>query len=192
MNKDIFNFIYKTNFWSDRSGPGSDPKNAKPWIETVNLFLENKSIESVLDLCCGDWRIGKELNLDNKNYTGVDVSSMIVKEIFVNSKNNIKFITDDIETMTFPKVNLIIIKDVLQHLPNSSVQIIMSKIIDSCNYALICNDIGENENIDILAGEHRNLDLSKDPFDYKVRLLTVFDSGYHKKSIVLYQKNDHE
>lgn len=192
MNKDIFNFIYKTNFWSDRSGPGSDPKNAKPWIETVNLFLENKGIESVLDLGCGDWRIGKELNLDNKNYVGVDVSSIIIKEIDYNSKPNISFVSDDIETMIFPKVDLVIIKDVLQHLPNSSVKIIMSKIISSCNYALICNDIGENENIDILSGEHRNLDLSKSPFDYDLKLLTVFDSGYHKKSITLYEKNNNE
>ena len=192
MNKDIFDSIYITDFWSEKSGPGSDPKKAKPWIDTVNSFLKSNNVSTVLDLGCGDWRLGKELNLENIFYTGVDVSSVIIEEVKHNSKKNIKFISDDIETMNFPKVDLIIIKDVLQHLPNNSVKLIMSKIMKSCNYALICNDIGENENIDILAGEHRNLNLLNYPFDYKLETLKTFVSGHSNKSITLYRSNQNE
>jgi len=190
INKNIFNNIYKTDFWSGKSGPGSDPNNAKVWIDTVNLFIEKQDIYSILDLGCGDWRLGKILNITNKKYIGVDVSTIIIEEIKHNAKENIVFIADDMETMIFPKVDLIIIKDVLQHLSNNSVKLIMSKIMNSCNYALICNDIGENENIDILPGEHRNLDLSKAPFNYELETLTIFNAGYHKKSIVVYRNNN--
>jgi SAM-dependent methyltransferase len=186
MNKDIFNFIYTTDFWNGKSGPGSDPENAKEWIDTVNLFLLNKDIKTVLDIGCGDWRIGKKLNLDGKRYTGLDVSSVIIDEISINSKENINFICGDIESMDFENFDLILIKDVLQHLPNKSIINIMDKIMKKSKYLLICNDF-ENSNIDIIPGSYRKLDLSQDPFNYSLETICVFRSGYHEKDIKLYR-----
>jgi SAM-dependent methyltransferase len=189
MNKDIFNFIYSTDFWGGKSGPGSKPENAKEWIDTVNSFLLNKDIKTILDIGCGDWRIGKKINLEGKDYTGIDVSSVIIDEVSINSKDNIKFICDDIETMDFPDFDLILIKDVLQHLPNKSVISIMNKIITKSKYALICNDFEYNDNTDIFTGSYRKLDLCKDPFNYNLETTCIFKSGYHDKDIKVYRSS---
>lgn len=187
MNKDIFNFIYLTNFWTQKSGPGSDPKNAQQWIETVNSFLSREDITTVLDIGCGDFRIGKALNLDGKVYTGVDVSSVIIEEVVQYSASNIKFVCDDVETMDFPETDLILIKDVLMHLPYKSINAIMDKTMKKAKYALICNDFKEEEaNIDISAGQWRNLDLLKNPFNYELKTVCIFRSENHNKIISLY------
>lgn len=188
MNKDIFNQIYEKSLWNYKSGRGSDPIVAAPWINTVNQLLLKKDINSILDLGCGDWRIGKSLNIENKYYLGVDVSSIIIDEISQYSSNNIKFVCDDIETMDFPEVDLIIIKDVLQHLPNNAIIKIVDKIIKSCKYALLCNDFTENYNTDIVAGEHRPINLNLDPFNYGFEKITTFQCFSDIKMINLYRK----
>jgi hypothetical protein len=67
--------------------------------------------------------------------------------------------------------DLIIIKDVLQHLPNDSIVKILNKIEKCCRIALICDDLGES-NIDIVPGGYRRLNLSAAPFNrnYEVTL----------------------
>lgn len=191
MNREVFNTIYEKNLWGDRSGPGSKPENAEMWINLVNLFLDRKDIKTVLDLGCGDWQLGQKLNLKNKEYLGVEVSSVILEETSKYSSDNIKFINDDIETMVFSNVDLILVKEVLQHLPNKSVINIMNKVMKNCRYAIICNDFDatQKENLDINPGEWRPLNLLGEPFNYKMDRFYVFIPPHHPKLIEIY-KND--
>jgi len=183
-NLEIFNNIYLESSWGYKSGPGSDPDFAKPWIEVVNSFLAKDDIVKIIDVGCGDWRIGKHLNLEGKDYTGVEVSSVMFKETALNSSTNIRFIQADFETLDIPNVDIIIIKDVLQHLPNNSVYNIVNKIMEKSRYALFCDDIAVKNNNSILPGEHRYLDLSKDPFNFNFKRIESFG----QKAVFLYVK----
>lgn len=193
-NKDIFNKIYARSSWGYKSGRGSEPLNAVTWTNAVNKFIGLDDVNSVLDLGCGDWRLGKTYNLADKKYLGVDVSSLIIEEISVNSNKNISFISEDIVSMDFEYHDLILIKDVLQHLCIDDIKTVMDKIMANCKYALICNDFSDNSNKDISNGEWRELDLNKHPFLYD---LNEFDSWniytesqtFHKM-IYLYQNKD--
>jgi SAM-dependent methyltransferase len=152
--------------WGYKSGGGSDPEFAQVWIDHVNALLAKEDIKTVIDVGCGDWRIGRHLNLQGKDYTGIEVSSVIFKEIKLNATENIKFINADFETLDIPEVDLILIKDVLQHLPNASVLNIVKKITNKSRYALFCDDVKEYNNNDIRPGQHRFLDLSAAPFNF--------------------------
>lgn len=208
-NKDIFNSIYENSIWHDplvevvvkaSSGPGSNPKHAKEWTGLVNSFIKNNNIRSILDIGCGDWQLGKQLNLDNINYIGTDVSSFIIKQIKPYETNNIKFIEADAISMDFPKVDLIILKDVLQHLPIDSIKTIVDKVINSgSKYALISNLFSTKKwylpfskddevNIDIEPGDCTALDLKTDPFNYMlVPFVDMYINGF-KQRVYLYDK----
>lgn len=181
-----FDNIYLTDSWNGKSGPGSDPEFAKVWIYHVNNLLNKEDIHTVIDVGCGDWRLGKHLNLAGKDYTGIEVSSVILEETKLNATDHIKFVHADFETLDIPGVDLILIKDVLQHLPNKSITNIVNKIIDKARYALFCDDIDDsNNNRDIAVGEHRFLDLSSEPFNFN---FTYVDS-FSGKRITLYERD---
>ena len=84
-------------FWDNvylhggNSGTGSYNRLAQFKSDVVNLFLEEKDIDTVIELGCGD---GNQLSMIRYNqYTGVDVSPTVVKmnnERF-SGRTNIKF-----------------------------------------------------------------------------------------------------
>lgn len=187
---DVFNEIYKTSNWGYKSGPGSYPENAVVWTNIVNSFLKKEDVVTVLDIGCGDWRLGKTYMLENKQYTGMDVSSVIINEIQSNSKENIKFVYGDASVTDLQKNDLVLIKDVLQHLPNSDVISILNKVIGNCKYALICNDFYLDDNVDIVAGGWRPLDFSKDPFNYNFKRIGSWQVNGFYKVIYLYSSYD--
>lgn len=191
-HSEIFNNIYKKSLWGYKSGNGSEPENSIPWIKVVNNFLNQSDINSILDFGCGDWRLGQKYKIGNKKYLGVDVSSVIIEEIQKYSKINISFVQGDATTMDIKYYDLILIKDVLQHLSNSSVNTILNKIMFSCKYALICNDFTEI-NKDITPGSYRGINLKNEPFKYnfeEIESWTLFEKKYKlKKMIYLYKNN---
>lgn len=186
MNKDIFDQIYLNSTWGYKSGPGSDPDSSETWIDSVNNFIAKDDVSSVLDLGCGDWRLGSKYNLQGKDYIGVDVSSIIINEIKANESDNIKFIDADICTMDIPYADLVLIKDVLQHLPNKDIAIILDQVIKKSKYALICNDFSDDYNLDILPGGGRTLNLSESPFNYNFTTVNSWHIGECYKVIYLH------
>ena len=165
-NKEVFDDIYINSTWGYKSGPGSDPFAARTWIDIVNFFIELKDVKSILEVGCGDWRVGSNYKLDGVLYAGIDASSVIIEELQQYETDNIQFINADAETFEFPHVDMILCKDVLQHLPNESVFTIMKKIMSHSRYVLICNDWTDKNGGDIEAGGHRRLNLREEPFNY--------------------------
>jgi len=180
-NKEVFDDIYTKSTWGYKSGPGSDPFSARTWIDIVNFFIKTKEVSSILEIGCGDWRVGNRYNLNGVRYTGIDASSVIIEELQPFATDTIHFINADAETYQFDHVDLILCKDVLQHLPNGSVAIIMRKILEHSRYALICNDWTETNTGDIEAGGHRRLNLMQGQFDYP--LVEVCRYGPENKAI---------
>lgn len=179
-SQEVFNQIYTDSKWGYLSGPGSDPKVAKLWIDIVNQVIQPDNVRSILEVGCGDWRIGANYNLDGKLYIGVDVSSEILKDRV--STDTLRFILGDAVTMELPTADVILIKDVLQHLPTEQVSILIKKLSSLSPIVLICNDY-DAVNQDTHLGGYRGLNLKAEPFNLNLVDLGSFTEGFHLKLI---------
>jgi 2-polyprenyl-3-methyl-5-hydroxy-6-metoxy-1,4-benzoquinol methylase len=189
-NAEVFSKIYKEDLWHGGSGAGSKLENVKEYIDILQKYIDKPEVKTVLDLGCGDWQFSKFLDLSSVSYLGVDVVESVIESNSTSySASNIKFISRDITTYEVPKADLIICKDVLQHLSNKDVVTILVKIITSSKFSLITNDfMPENtENKDINNGDYRSLDLTLSPFYLDV--VTILESeivGWKPKRTVTF------
>jgi SAM-dependent methyltransferase len=148
-NKEIFSTIYKDNLWGKHdssrfySGPGSNEiEVTKSYIKIISeYFNDDLHALKFLDLGCGDFNIGRELYPNTKSYLGVDVVPELIernKKIF-NAKN-LDFLCADIVKDDLPDADCIFLREVLQHLTNSEVTIILDKI-NIYKYVIITESI---------------------------------------------------
>lgn len=196
MYVSVFNRIYLTDFWQGGSGPGSDQANASQYISLLNNILKDPNYQTVVDLGCGDWEIMQHIRLPNSiAYHGYDVSTVILEQISSKySKSNIHFHhTNNLYDFSKNgmKGDLLIVKDVLQHLPNSDVQYFINNILPQYRWALITNAMDGTEwyiepNVDIPLGRVRPLLLQQEPFNLKnVEVLLEYE-GPELKQVLLY------
>lgn len=189
-NKKVFSKIYKEDLWQGGSGDGSKIENVGEYVDVLQKYIDKPEIKTVLDLGCGDWQFSKFLDLSSVLYLGVDiVDSVIDSNIDLYSASNIDFISRDIITYELPQVDLIICKDVLQHLSNRDVISVLIKIIKSSKFALITNDFNpeSTSNIDIENGDYRYLDLTLSPFFLDVVTVLEFKKpGWRPKRTVTF------
>jgi 2-polyprenyl-3-methyl-5-hydroxy-6-metoxy-1,4-benzoquinol methylase len=189
-NKEVFSKIYKEDLWHGGSGAGSKIENVKEYVDILQKYIDKPEVKTVLDLGCGDWQFSKFLDLSSVSYLGVDVvDSVIDSNINLYSASNIDFINRDITTYEVPQVDLIICKDVLQHLCNKDVISVLVKIIKSSKFALITNDFNpeSTSNIDIENGDYRYLDLTLSPFFLDVVTVLEFEKpGWRPKRTVTF------
>lgn len=181
----VFEKIYKDHSWGgqSRSGPGSDAAPNMPYLNClVNLLEFNQDrISSVLDIGCGDWGLSKHVDWSGVSYHGVDIVPEIIESLQQEfSTDSIRFSCYDAIDDALPLADLVIVKDVLQHLSNASVMT-MIHALQPFQYALITNDIQKtgvlsriarfisprrfDVNGEIDNGGARCLDLRDDPFN---------------------------
>ena len=158
---DVFEKIYNDKIWACGtilSGAGSCPIGAADYIN----FLKQYKNRNVLDLGCGDLSIYNK-NIFFNNYIAVDVVD-IPKYVDI---NDVKFIKSDIISFNYHlcEFNLIIIKDVFQHLSNQTIIEIFNVLKKINCEILINNDFSTDCNADCLNGEFRHLDICKSPFN---------------------------
>lgn len=129
----VFTRIYQNNIWGNDgkskfySGSGSDFRYSKSYIQLIREYINEYHIKTIVDLGCGDFRIGKEVikNLDI-NYIGVDVVKSLIdlnNEKF--SKPGISFTKLNITRKSLPDGDLCLIRQVLQHLSNKDIQSVL-------------------------------------------------------------------
>jgi len=182
-----FNKIYSSNRWIFGSGTGSIAINNQKYIRFLQNFLDaHPDITSVLDVGCGDWQIGRKIDWTNRKYIGVDVSDHALTETKKKFEaGHIKFHIMDAANDELPGTDLIIIKDVLEHLSFDTIQRILDKT-HQYKYILIQNDIGilNTANTDIENGGYRKLDVTKNPFRFEAQLVTTY-TEFHLVMLML-------
>ena len=145
--EEVFGDIYKRQIWGDGSelaplsGSGSTRVNALPYIDFVDSFIEKNKIDSVLDFGHGDWQMWDENSFNTVDYLGVDIAknfSVTIQAKLGNSKRRFEYF-DVMENM-LPSADLLLSKDVLQHLPGLTIQTFLTQM-KSFKFAIICNDI---------------------------------------------------
>lgn len=180
INTNRFAEIYAKNEWLYGSGEGSLATHTKGYRRFLQSFLEQKHISSVADMGCGDWQFSQLINWSGIRYQGYDVVPSVIssnQEKF--SKDNISFTLYSGNPAELPTADLLIAKDVLQHLPNQTILDFLP-ILSKYKYALLTNCInpkGETNNIDIEAGGFRYLDLRLTPFNLKARQVYSFEKS---------------
>ena len=164
---EVFNEIYAKKKWGLGSGTGSIPIFNTPIINFINNYINSHpDILTILDVGCGDFKIGSRLTLTDKKYTGIDTSGIIIdfsKRKYTNK--NHRFLHMDAVCDNLPEADLIIIKDVFIHLSFENIQKILNKI-NPYKHVIIQNDIYKKNmmNVDISNGDFRALDMRLSPF----------------------------
>ena len=134
--QEIFNKIYTQNKWGFLSGTGSFSSLSQEYIQFIKNYIQTHSIQSVVDLGSGDFRLSREIFLDNNiHYWGIECVEFLVNILSGIYKNNI-----NIEFKCFdffknkeniPNADLFIIKDVLQHWPNFYIYSFLDYLVSS-------------------------------------------------------------
>jgi hypothetical protein len=148
-SKRAFSQIYETKFWgkgtkeSPLSGPGSNPLLAKPYVQFVSKLIRLESVDSVLDIGHGDWAMWQDYRFQDTSYLGIDVVeglSNLNVQLYGSQKIHFLEVNGDED---LPAAELLICKDVLQHLSISDIHLILSQV-HKFRFVVICNDIHLN------------------------------------------------
>ena len=176
--REPFEKIYQTGSWGTGSGPGSSPANTIEYRAFVSRFIEANSISNVTDLGCGDWQFSKHMDWSGVTYIGFDVVPEIVeRNRAAYGAQNIHFeILTSAEQL--PGGDLLVAKEVLQHLPNAAVSEYLSIIRRKYRFALITNAIEPRAvaNSEIEIGGYRPLRVFDPPFGVSGAIVLTYFS----------------
>lgn len=152
MEENVFTRIYEEGTWGDGSilspfsGSGSAPDNAVPFVKFVEDVINQNSILSIFDFGHGDWSIWRDYKFENLKYFGVDVASgLSQKHQDLFGSEEIKFLEVD-ENYSLPEGELLICKEVLQHLSLNEINRILPQF-SKFNYLILCNAFFDERSI---------------------------------------------
>src|SRR5262245_46215747 len=169
-----FNRNYDEGTWGKdvagkgTSGTGSTLEATREYRVYVEDFMKKHSVKSVVDAGCGDWSFSSAIDWGDASYLGIDIASDVIAAVRNKyEKGRIKFQVGDI-TDELPAADLLISKDVLQHLSNELVHKFIRNNLRKSKYrwVILTNDRG-SENRDIASGGYRAIDLTVPPFEVR-------------------------
>lgn len=133
--RDIFTEIYERGEWGSAegtefySGPGSDPAVARPYAEAVARFVAEHGIGSVIDIGCGDFRVGRMIADGGVRYTGVDiVDGLVARNQASFGAPGVSFATGNVVEDDLPDAGLCLVREVFQHLSNREIQAALGRL----------------------------------------------------------------
>ena len=195
--------VYEKKLWGTNdsqfySGEGShDPNIVLPYIEKISAFLKAfKTPVSICDLGCGDFNIGRQLLTFTKQYHAIDIAEPLIA--FNKSKfkaENLEFQCLDIAKDKLPQSDVIILRQVLQHLSNAEIKQVTNKLTNY-KYVILTEHLPNGDfepNKDIISGQGIRLkkksgvSLLEVPFNLKIKTqqeLLRIDLGEKKGVIV--------
>jgi hypothetical protein len=200
--------VYDLGLWGSNndafySGEGSHKKDiVEPYILAVKAFLNTFSTPQIIcDLGCGDFNIGKQLVSYSEHYIAID----IVPELISYNKSkfqlkNLEFRCLDIAEDDLPEADVIVLRQVLQHLSNDEI-IPLVKKLKRYKYIILTEHLPEGAfipNKNIISGQgirlkkQSGVNLLKAPFNMDIlnhKELSRINLGPKKGVIltVLYQ-----
>jgi SAM-dependent methyltransferase len=169
-----FNRIYAEGTWGKdvagkgTSGTGSTLEITREYRAYVEDFMKKHGVKSVVDAGCGDWSFSSAMDWGDASYLGVDIASDVIAAVRnKHEKGKIKFQVGDI-TDELPAAELLISKDVLQHLSNELVRKFIRNNLRKGKYkwVILTNNRG-SENRDVASGGYRAIDLAAPPFEVR-------------------------
>jgi SAM-dependent methyltransferase len=188
--EEVFNEVYRKKMWTGGSakpsGAGSYGEMAEQYLHYIGRFIDSKAVDSIVDVGCGDFNIGSKLSRYVKRYIALDVSSEIIErnKITYAELSNVEFQQLDACSDQIPLADLVIVRQVLQHLTNAEIEDLLSNVEKSgTKYVIIVEhhydlDKSQVTNIDLQAHgpytrvEHRSgVNIMEPPFSKEAKLV---------------------
>ncbi len=166
--------FYRMNYWRDpesRSGPGSrrDSGSVQATIEALRMAVRMHDVRSIADIPCGDFN-WMPLFLEawpELRYQGFDIVPQLIADNRARYPER-RFEVLDITRSVPPRADLILCKDLLNHLCHADVRAALSNMRRSNARLLLASNNFGHANTDMarlgLRGS-RHLDITQPPFD---------------------------
>ena len=166
---EVFSSIYQRNEWESEesvSGPGSTMQQTAVVRAQLPGLLEELQAKSLLDAPCGDFNWMKELALPLENYIGADIVPELTErnqKLFGDKTRS--FVQLDLTRDALPAADVVLCRDCLVHLSHKMVFAALKNLQQSgSKYLLTTTYPDEKENINIVTGGWRPLNLEAAPF----------------------------
>jgi 2-polyprenyl-3-methyl-5-hydroxy-6-metoxy-1,4-benzoquinol methylase len=160
-----FEQIYQNNIWNgveSLSGPGSGSNATRHMAEELATLVRTLDVNTVLDVACGDGYWMPAL----PGYTGIDISPTAIERAKRNAPSR-NYLVADFLTEDF-SADLIIMRDVLQHLPISDAVLMVRRAWKRCDWLLASTyRSGKNTGLNrvkLMQGRSYDNDLQQKPF----------------------------
>lgn len=180
--KEIFQEMYAKKGWGNDetvSGTGSTIMSTQKIIQFLPSVFSEYQIESVLDIPCGDFNWMKEVNLEGIQYYGADiVDALIQRNNTLYAKDSSVFFVADLTVSPLPNVDFILCRDCLVHLSYKDIFSALRNIRNSSTKYLLTTTFPNHDNVDIITGNWRPVNLEALPFNFPKPLL-LFYEGYN-------------
>ena len=166
--------------WGGGSGAGSNPYTTIPYRAFLESFIRLNGIVSMVDVGCGDWRFSRFLDLTGIDYLGLDIVPNVISTNiarFGNPAVRFGIMPDDVSVI--PQADLLVVKDVLQHLNTKRILEMKETYFPASSTCLLTNSyekLNTPRNTDIVDGSFRCLDLSEAPFSFDGSYVLEFTS----------------
>jgi len=135
---EVFTHVYSKRMWGTGpderdycSGEGSrNEAMVGPYVAAVREFLAGFSAKpDVVDLGCGDFHVGKQLRDACGSYTACDVvADLIERNERTYRSLDVDFRTVDVVSDELPRGQVAFLRQVLQHLSNAQIALIVPKL----------------------------------------------------------------
>ncbi|CAN1537328.1 Methyltransferase type 12 [Caulobacteraceae bacterium] len=141
-----FDEIYRKAYWKQGralSGVGSEGVWADDYCAVVADLVRVHGLRTAVDAGCGDFSIGSRIASLFETYTALDISAFVIarnQKIFGGLKN-VSFKASNLIEEPLPQADLVMIRQVLQHLTNAQILAILDNVARSgARFTLIAEE----------------------------------------------------
>lgn len=133
----VFSYIYRNKMWGSNgddfySGPGSRLECVtKPYVDKIIEYLKRYGNDKprIVDLGCGDFMIGRNFIDYCSEYICVDIVPELIEKLKkFGYSPHVKFEYLDIVQDELPEGDICFVRQVLQHLSNKEIAVVLSKL----------------------------------------------------------------
>lgn len=193
---EVFREAFRSNLWNgaSRSGPGSTLAQTARITSAIPRLCERLEVRCLLDVPSGDFSWVAAVDMPSVSYVGGDLVPEIVKRNRdLHAAPNRTFLELDLTKSELPPSDLVLCRDCLVHLSNADAMAALKNVARSDGRWFLATTFpAERENVDIVTGDWRPIDLTKSPFDLPqpIELLnegcTEQDGAFSDKSLGLW------
>lgn len=196
--EEAFVHIYEAGLWGTNeagvanSGTGSTVELTVVYRAYLQNFLKEHGIHSVVDAGCGDWEFSRVIDWSGIDYKGYDiVESVVQQDRRQYGAPDRQFYVADVVEADLPPADLLIVKHVLQHLPNRDVAKFL-KQLPKYRHAIFVDGVDSETltapNVDIVAGQYRPIDLTRPPFALRAQKELLYFDGLDTHEVLHFER----
>jgi thiol-disulfide isomerase/thioredoxin len=203
----VFNDTYINKGWGeegDGSGPGSEPENTINTRKSLIKLIKEYNVKTLIDAPCGSCKWTKILLEDLQkenikiNYYGFDIADQSI----INANKNldslktyhtIKIQQGSITDTQFPKADMILCRDTLQHLSYNSISKTLHNFAKTKSIIVLGGYLNNSSNHNIKDGDYFSINYTSEPFNMIPNYIyndTVIQNGPTKYFFVFEDSQD--